>query len=335
VRRSRGAVPLDRPRTLVLAAIVAVAASMYGWEAAHAEYHAFYAVAARSMTTGWRAFVFGALDPNASITIDKIPGFLWPQALSAMVFGFHPWSLALPQVFEGIITVLALNAAVRRWIGPTGGLLAAGIFALTPVAASLFGKALEDAALTCALVLAASAWQRAVLTGKPGWLLLCGVWVGLGFQAKMMQAWAVLPAFAIAYLIAAPPPRWLTRLWHTLAAGAVCVAVSLSWVIIATLTPAGDRPYIDGSTNNSAIAMVFGYNGLARFSSVGVSAAGTGSVAASQGGNFGGGNSGFFKLFEHDLASQIGWLYPVAAAGILLGLWRGGRAGPTRLAAAH
>jgi 4-amino-4-deoxy-L-arabinose transferase-like glycosyltransferase len=312
--------PRGRRELWLLAGIVLLAAVMYGWEAAHASYHGFYAVAVRSMTTGLRAFLFGALDPNASITIDKIPGFLWPQAISARIFGFHAWSLALPQVLEGIVTVLALNSAVRRWIGPTAGLLAAGIFALTPVAASLFGKVLEDAALTCALVLAAAAWQRAMASGRVGWLLLCGAFVGVGFQAKMMQAWAVLPAFAIAYLIAAPPRR-VTRLWHTLAAGAVCLAVSLSWVIIATLTPVADRPYIDGSTNNSAIAMVFGYNGLARFSSVGISAAGTGSVAAFQGGRSGGGGeSGWLKLFQHDFASQVGWLYPVAAAGILLAL---------------
>jgi 4-amino-4-deoxy-L-arabinose transferase-like glycosyltransferase len=308
-----------------LAVIVALAALMYGWEAAHASYHGFYAVAVRSMTTGWRAFIFGALDPNASITIDKIPGFLWPQAMSAMVFGFHPWSLALPQAVEGLVTVLALHAAVRRWAGPVAGVTAAGIFALTPVVASLFGKVLEDAALTCMLVLAAAAWQRAVESGRLRWLVLCGVWVGLAFQAKMLQSWAVLPAFAIAYLIAAPP-RFTVRLRHTLVAGAACLAVSLSWVIIATLTPAADRPYVDGSTNNSPAAMVFGYNGLARFGSVGVSAAGTGSVAATQGARFGGGSSsGWLKLLQHDLASQVGWLYPVALLGIVFGLWRRGR----------
>ena len=309
-----------------LAAIVLFAAVMYGWEAAHASYHGFYAVAVRSMTTGWRAFVFGALDPNASITIDKIPGFLWPQALSALAFGFHPWSLALPQAIEGVVAVVGLHAAVRRWIGPAAGVTAAGVFALTPVAASLFGKVLEDAALTCLLVLAAAAWQRAVETGRLRSLVLCGVWVGLAFQAKMLQSWAVLPAFALVYLLAAPP-RFLVRLRHTLVAGAVCLAVSLSWVIIATVTPAGDRPYVDGSTNNSAAAMVFGYNGLARFGSVGVSAAGTGSVAATQGARFGGGtsSSGWLKLLQHDLASQVGWLYPVALAGIAFGLWRRGR----------
>jgi 4-amino-4-deoxy-L-arabinose transferase-like glycosyltransferase len=323
--------PWSRRERLLLSGIVLLAASMYGWEAAHVGFHGFYAVAVRSMTTGWRAFLFGALDPNASITIDKIPGFLWPQALSADVFGFHPWSLALPQAVEGVVTVCALHAAVRRWAGPTAALLAAGIFALTPVAASLFGKGLEDAALTCLLVLAAAAWQRAVLTGRLRWLLLCGFWVGLAFQAKMLQSWAVLPAFGLAYLIAAPP-RLRTRIWQTLSAAALCVLVSMSWVIIATLTPAADRPYVDGSTDNSAVAMVFGYNGLARFGSVGVSAAGTGSVAATQGAHFGSsGTSGWLKLFEHNLASQVGWLYPVAAAGILLGLWRRGRGRTDRI----
>jgi 4-amino-4-deoxy-L-arabinose transferase-like glycosyltransferase len=324
-RARAAAVAWSRREKAVLAGIVVLAASMYGWEAAHVGFHSFYAVAVRSMTTGWRAFLFGALDPTASITIDKIPGFLWPQALSALAFGFHPWSLALPQAVEGVVTVCALHAAVRRWIGPTTALLAAGIFALTPVVASLFGKVLEDAALTCLLVLAAAAWQRAVLSGRASWLLLCGALVGLAFQAKMLQSWAVLPAFGLAYLVAAPP-QLRTRIWQTLSAGAVCLLVSLSWVIVATLTPAADRPYVDGSTDNSAVAMVFGYNGLARFGSVGVSAAGTGSVAATQGTHFGGSSStGWFKLFEHELASQVGWLYPVAAAGVLLGLWRRGR----------
>ncbi|WP_157435954.1 glycosyltransferase family 39 protein [Actinospica robiniae] len=317
--------PRDRRERLILATIVLLAAAMYGRQAAHAEYKGFYAMAARSMTTGWRAFLFGALDPHASISIDKIPGFIWPQSLSALVFGFHPWALVLPQVVEGVVTILALNTAVRRWIGPRAGLIAAGVFALTPVAASLFGKVIEDAALTCLLVLAAAAWQRAMEAGRLRWLMLCGLCVGLAFQAKMLQSWAVLPAFALAYLVAAPP-RLRTRVWHTLAAGATCLAVSLSWVVIVTLTPGADRPYIDGSTNNSAFAMVFGYNGLARFGGLEGSAAGLGSVTTAQSSDLGGsGPSGWFKLFEHGFASQVGWLYPVAVAGALLGLWRRGR----------
>ncbi len=33
-------------------------------------------------------------------------------------------------------------------------------------------------------------------------LLLTGVWVGLAFQAKMIEAWLVIPALAITYLVA-------------------------------------------------------------------------------------------------------------------------------------
>jgi 4-amino-4-deoxy-L-arabinose transferase-like glycosyltransferase len=360
--------PSRRAERLLLAAVLLLAGALYGWQAAHAQFHGFYATAVKSMTLSWKAFVYGALDPAGSITIDKIPGFLWPQALSARVFGFHPWALALPQAVGGLLAIYVLHLTVRRWAGPTAGLLAAVILALTPVAASVFGKTLEDAALTVMLVFAAYAATRAVESGRLRYLLLTGLWVGLAFQAKMLQSWAVLPAFALVYLVAAPgtPAR---RLLHVLAAGAATVAVSFSWMLLTTVTPAQDRPYIDGSTNNNAFAMVIGYNGLARFSQVGLTAAGTGSVAATQGGAFGrtgmngvggangpvgpgagaagrpetavgaatagagaglsalphprgnAGTDGWTKLIRYPLASQVGWLYPLAALAVLTGFW--------------
>lgn len=45
----------------------------------------------------------------------------------------------------------------------------------------------------------------------------------------------------------------------------VILAVSLSWIALYPFTPASDRPCVGGSTNNRAVAMVFGYNGLERF----------------------------------------------------------------------
>ena len=45
----------------------------------------------------------------------------------------------------------------------------------------------------------------------------------------------------------------------------VAVAASLAWITAIQLTPAADRPYIDGSTDNNVFAMVFGYNGIGRF----------------------------------------------------------------------
>ncbi len=247
-----------------LLGIAAVAALLYAWNIADAGLSPFYSVAVKSMSESWKAFFYGAFDPKATITIDKLAGSFLPQALSARIFGFHPWSLALPQVVEGVVTVLVMYRVVRRWAGVVPGLLAAGIMAITPIAASMFGHSMEDGALIMCLVLAADAYQRAVLEARLRSLVWAGIWVGVGFQAKMLEAWMILPALVIGYLATAPP-RLGRRLWHLCVAGTVMLAVSLSWIALYTVTPASDRPYVDGSTNNSAVAMVFGYNGIERF----------------------------------------------------------------------
>jgi 4-amino-4-deoxy-L-arabinose transferase-like glycosyltransferase len=258
--------PDDQPAWArpALLGVAAVAALLYAWNITEAGYAPFYSVAVKSMSVSWKAFFYGAFDPQATITIDKLAGSFLPQALSARIFGFHAWSLALPQVIEGVISVLVMYRVVRRWCGVAPGLLAAAIFALTPIAASMFGHSMEDGALTMCLVLAADAYQRAVMEARLRSLVWAGAWVGLGFQTKMLQAWMVLPALGIGYLVAAPV-RLRRRLWQLGVATVVMLAVSLSWIALYTFTPAADRPWVDGSTNNSAIAMVFGYNGLDRF----------------------------------------------------------------------
>ena len=142
--------PADQPRWArpVLLGIAAVAALLFAWNITQAGLAPFYSVAVKSMSVSWKAFFYGAFDPKATITIDKLAGSFAPQALSARIFGYHPWSLALPQVIEGVIATLAMYRVVRRWAGPVPGLLAAGIFALTPIAASMFGHSMEDGALT-------------------------------------------------------------------------------------------------------------------------------------------------------------------------------------------
>ena len=249
-RSPDGQPPWARPALLGIAALAGL---LYAWNITQAGFAPFYSVAVKSMSVSWKAFFYGAFDPKATITIDKLAGSFLPQALSARIFGFSAWSLALPQVIEGVIAVLVMYRVVRRWAGVAPGLLAAGIFTLTPIAASMFGHSMEDGALTMCLVLAADACQRAVMEGRLRSLAWAGVWVGLGFQAKMLQAWMVLPALAVGYLLAAPVGL-RRRLWHLGVSGAVMVAVSLSWIALYAVTPASDRPYVDGSTNNSAFA---------------------------------------------------------------------------------
>jgi 4-amino-4-deoxy-L-arabinose transferase-like glycosyltransferase len=232
VRRENGREPeKEQPGsthiTRLLLGIAAVA--LYAWNITRAGLAPFYSVAVKSMSESRKAFFYGALDPKATITIDKLSGSFLPQALSARVFGYSAWLLALPQVIEGVISVLVMYRVVRRWAGVVPGLLAAAIFTLTPIAASMFGHSMEDGALTMCLVLAADAYQRSVTQAR----LRSLIWAGLGFQAKMMQAWIVLPALAVGYLVAASAPL-RRRLWQLGVAEVVMLAVSLSWIALYT-----------------------------------------------------------------------------------------------------
>ncbi|MEV6118533.1 glycosyltransferase family 39 protein [Streptomyces sp. NPDC052109] len=323
------AAPTDEARTdryelPMLAALAVLAAVLCLWGLGHSTYHAFYASAVRSMTDSPADFFYGSFDPRGSITLDKLPGFLWPQALSALVFGFHPWALVLPQALEIVGCVVLLHVLVRRWAGVPAGLLAAAFLTLTPVTVGLGRSITEDAPFVLLLLLAAEATWRATEHGRRRTLLLAGVWVGLAFQCKMLEAWAVLPALAATYLVAAPAER-RRRIGHVALAGAVTVAVSASWMLVAALTPAGARPYLDGTTDDSPFALVVGYNFLTRFHAVGIDAAGTGSIVASRaaraGGHLGPGmGDGLGKMFSPGLATQTGWLYPLAALGLVGGL---------------
>lgn len=247
------------------------------------EYNSFYASAAHSMSENWKAFLFGSFSPANTITIDKIPGYLWPQAFSARLFGFHSWSLVLPQIIEAVVTLLATYRLVGRWAGETAAVLTAGFLVLIPALVAVGHTNNEEASYVMCLTLAVSAAQRSVVSGRLRSLVLAGVWVGLAFQCKMVEAWAVLPVIAVTYLVAAPP-KMLRRMLDVLVAMLVMLAVSLSWVVMVALVPANSRPYIDGTTNNDPFSMVFGYNALTRFGSLGINPASVGAVSQARGG---------------------------------------------------
>ncbi len=250
-----------RPLLLVVAALAALS---YAWGINDATLETFYGAAVRSMSQSWHNFFFGAFDPWGTVTVDKLPGAFWVQALSVRVFGFHTWSVVLPQAVEGTLTVLVLYRAVRRVAGAGAGLAAAAVLAATPVTILLNRGNISDSLLILLLVLAADATTAAFTTGRPAHLLVAGVWVGLAFQAKMLQAWLVLPAFFLAYVLAAPTPVLARRIGHAALAAMVTLVVSLSWMLVVTAVPAHDRPYVDGSCDNSVFSQVFLYNGTDR-----------------------------------------------------------------------
>ena len=337
--------PADQPAWArpALLAIAAVAAVAYGWGMAGASVEPFYGAAARSMSESWHDFIFGAFDPAGTVTVDKLPGALWMQALSLRIFGFHIWALVLPQVVEGVLTILVLYRAVRRLAGPAAGLTAAAVLAVTPITVLLSRGNVSDSLLILLLVLAADATSAALLTGSLRQLLLAGVWVGLAFQAKMIQAWLALPALAAAYLLAAPAAKLRTRCAHIALAGLVTAVVSLSWMTAVSLVPSQDRPYVDGSADDSVYTQVFDYNGLGRLTGNWATVAGPPSplvVAAKENGQLLnaetiGIKAGWHRLLAGPFAADSGWLLPAAVAGalgVLISRRRQGRRDPLRAA---
>jgi 4-amino-4-deoxy-L-arabinose transferase-like glycosyltransferase len=94
------------------------------------------------------------------------------------------------------------------------------------------------------------------------------------------------------------------------------------WIAIVALTPAGSRPYIGSTQDNSILSLLTGYNGLSRLFGNTGGGAGAGGGAGPGGASIGfGGTSGLLRLFNSSLGGQVAWLIPLAVAGLAAGLW--------------
>jgi len=296
--------------------------------------NAFYSAAAQAGSTSWKALFFGSSDAAGFITVDKPPLSLWVMGVSARLFGVSAWSILVPQALIGVAAVGVLYATVRRWASPAAGLLAGAVLALTPIATLMFRFNNPDALLVLLMTLAAYATVRALERASWRWLALVGVLIGCGFMTKMLQAFLVVPVFALVYLIAAPTTL-RRRLWHLLPAGVALVVSSGWWVAVVELWPKASRPYIGGSQTNSVLELIFGYNGLGR-----ITGNETGSVTPG-GGTIGGatsawGPTGIWRMFNAAWGGQIAWLLPAALAFLVALLWlsrRSPRTDRTRAAA--
>ncbi|MEV4879408.1 glycosyltransferase family 39 protein [Streptomyces cyaneofuscatus] len=281
--------------------------------------NSFYSAAVQAGSQSWKALFFGSLDSANAITVDKPPAALWPMALSVRLFGLNSWAILAPQVLMGVATAAVLNTAVRRRFGPVAGLIAVGVFALTPVAALMFRFNNPDALL--ALLMTVTVWcvLRALEQGRTKWLLWAGAAVGFAFLTKTLQAFLILPPLAVLYAVCAPVP--VRRRLGQLALSALTMVVAGGWwVAIVELMPASSRPYVGGSQNNSFLELTFGYNGLGR-----LNGEETGSVGGGGGGRGGGGGgwgeTGIGRMFNSEVGGQIAWLLPAALILLVAGLW--------------
>ncbi len=97
----------------------------------------------------------------------------------------------------------------------------------------------------------------------------------------MLQAWLVLPALYPRL----PAGRAVAGAWRAASgtsrsSALVALVVSLSWMLVVTAVPAHDRPYVDGSCNDSVFSQVFLYNGTDRLTGDTLDQAGCGTAPA-------------------------------------------------------
>lgn len=326
------------------AAMMVLAAVLYLWNlTVNQDGNAFYAAAVRAGSKSWTAMLFGSIDANNSITVDKPPAAFWAPDLMARVFGFSSFTMLFPTALMGIATVWFLYLTVKRTSGAVAGLVAGTAMALTPVAVMMFRFNNPDGAMTLCLVLGAYFVVRA-LQARPGlraagWACAAGGAMGFAFLCKMMQGWLTLPALAIVLLWAAQGPvrKRLGALFSALLGLVVPVG---AYSLVFALWPVGSRPYMAGTDGNSFWELALGYNGAARILGRGTDAGRTGGSgaastahdaatgaadaartgAAAMGGGMGG-KAGIGRLFTESFGTEIAWLLPAALILLVAGLW--------------
>ncbi|MGU3292876.1 ArnT family glycosyltransferase [Williamsia sp. M5A3_1d] len=310
--------------------------------------NSFYSAAIQAGSESWKAWFFGSSDAANSITVDKPPMSLWLPGVAVRIFGLNSWSILVPQVLMGVASVALLYVIVRKHVGATAGLLAGATLALTPVAALMFRFDNPDALLVLLMIAAVWATLKGIEDGRIRWMILTGVFVGLGFLTKQLQVFLVIPPLALTYL-AFGQHTWVKRLGHLFAALAAMLVSAGWWVLAVTLWPKDSRPYIGGSQHNSILELTFGYNGFGRLtgnetgstggggarratSEVAQGAFGAGFPGGAGGpGGRGGmwGETGFFRMFQPEQGGQIGWLIPTALILGVAALVLAGRAART------
>ena len=222
LRARVSALRLPRPE---LVGLLVLAAVMYLWALDQNGWaNEYYSAAVRSMSSSWHNFFYDSFDPSGVMTVDKPPLGLWVQALSVRAFGYHPLSMLIPEALMGVASVALLYDLVRRRFGRTAGFVGGLVLALTPMTVAISRHNNPDAMLILCCVAALWFVVRGLEDGRTRWLVLAGVSVGLGFEAKMAAALLIVPGLVAAWMWVAPRGR-LAALRQLLGAGVAMVVV--------------------------------------------------------------------------------------------------------------
>src|SRR3954465_11554040 len=122
------------------------------------------------------------------MTVDKPPLALWVQVASVKLFGFSSLSMLIPQALMGAASVGLVYDLTRRVFGRPAGFVAGLVLATTPVVVAISRHNNPDALLMLCSVAALWCVVRALDNPRTRWLVLAGVFIGLGFETKMAVA---------------------------------------------------------------------------------------------------------------------------------------------------
>lgn len=238
----------------------------------------YYAAAIKSMTMNFKNFFFLSFDPSGMVSIDKPPLGFWMQGISVLIFGYKGYAMLLPQALCSTASCIMLYILTSKYFGKKVGLLSSFLFSFTPIVVAVSRNNTIDMELILALLIATWFLFKSIEKDKVKYLFFAAIMVGIGFNIKMLQAYLILPAFVIVYLIFAKG-KVINKFARGVIATFIMFAVSFAWVIIVDLYPADQRPYVDSSTNNTVSELILGHNGLER-------------IVGRDGGGMGDGNNG-------------------------------------------
>lgn len=276
---------------LILAGIAVLSFGLNFWNISSVGFgNAYYAAAIRSMTQSFHNFFFVAFDPAGVVSIDKPPIGLWVQAIFVLLFGYHGWAMLLPQALSGTGCAIMMYVLVAKRFGRPAGLISALVLALTPSVVVAARNNTMDLQLIFVLLVATWFLFRSIETGKARHFFLAALMIGIGFNIKMLEAYLIIPAMGIVFLVFSKQ-KIAKRVLTAVIGIVIMAAVSLSWAVAVDLTPASQRPYVGSSTNNTVWELIVGHNGTERL--FGQSGGGTGRMRNGQGGPGGqqGGNT--------------------------------------------
>lgn len=285
----------------------------------------FVSAPVRSMHYKLANIVDITYDAGGIVGVDKTPVALWFQYLATQIFGFNTFGLHLPSAICGAACVVLLKIIVTKVHGNFAGLLSGCILLLTPGFLAVSRSNAVDVVCIMFVLLGLNAYMSAhTESGRNTYkyLILSGIFIGLGFLTKMWAAAFILPALFVYLLV-----RHRMTLETVKQTGYLLVstvALPILWVLQSMLRQ--DVPYVTSSGNGNILGLIWGHNGPGRvlgFNSgnevVGMEAIGP----LGQAGSIGkfmqfGGPTGVLRLFNTSFGDQNMWFALIALVGAMV-----------------